>query len=348
LLPSVRTREFPIGGAPFGVVAAPDGRWLFVSEASGQIAVVADDGATLHVARRISLTTATPQGEALTPDGRYLLVAAGSGAAVINVARAEQGEASSILGTLSAGGDARLAGGIEVAVSRGGRFVFVSLEYANEIAVFDLHDALVHGFRGSNLVGMIPLEKGVVGIALSPSGRWLYATSELRNFSTLRGTVSVIDVHKAELQPRRSVVASVEAGCSPVRVAVSPDGATVWVTARASNSLLGFSAARLINHQPNALAADVRLGSAPVGLALLRNGSRIVVADSNRFATQGQQAALTVIDANAALSQKPSVLGSLPTGRFPRELSTVPSQQQLVATNFGSNQLEIVDTRQLP
>ena len=314
----------PVSGNPFGVVSTRDGAWSFVSTLSGQVAVVDDRGRRPRVVRDVTLPHDMLEGEALTNDGRYLLVADGSGAAVLDVARLERGAAHAVLGKLAV--DARatslaLDSAIEVSVSPDDRFAFVSLESANEIAVFSLERALKTGFKRSSLVGTIPVGLAVVGTAISPDRHWLYATSEARSATSRQGTISVVNLKLAETRPRRSVVASATAGCDPVRLALSPDGTVVWVAARESNSLLAFSAPRLRTDPQHALLARIQVGAAPVGLALLRKGTRIVVADSNRFAAPGQTAALTVIDTHAALAHKPAVVGAIPAGTFPRELS---------------------------
>jgi hypothetical protein len=46
---------------------------------------------------------------------------------------------------------------------------------------------------------------------------------------------------------------------------------------------------------------------------------RIVVADSNRFATQGSPAELMVIGARTALAHESAVIGAIPAGTFPSE-----------------------------
>src|SRR5262249_27968257 len=56
---------------------------------------------------------------------------------------------------------------------------------------------------------------------------------------------SVINVAKAESWPQDALVSTVAAGCSPVRVVVSLDRKTVWVTARGSDQLLTFSSQAL-------------------------------------------------------------------------------------------------------
>ncbi len=219
--------------------------------------------------------------------------------------------------------------------------------------VFNLDTALASGFRHSGYVGAIPLGKAVVGMAVSPNGRWLYATSELaasarptagsaRPLGT-DGTVSVIDLARAETKPHASVVSNTLAGCGTVRVAVSPDGRVVWVTARESDALLAFSAAALVSDPKHALLARVRIGEAPVGVAVVDDGARIVVADSNRFHAPGQTSGLTVVDSAAALAGKPALIGIARTGLFPRELALEPGGHTLLVTDFESGEVEALE-----
>jgi DNA-binding beta-propeller fold protein YncE len=350
-LTKVKTAMVSVTGNPFGVASSADGKSSFVSTLSDGVAVIADRRDKSRVVQEVALPGEMLLGEALTHDGRYLVVADGGGAAILSVGRAERGAPHAVLGRLSASGpstDVALQSAVEVAISPDDAFVFVSLESANEIAVFNLRRAVESRFRRSALVGTIPLGLAAVGMAISPDGNWLYATSEGARTDTRHGTISVINVQRAETRPRHSVVASVAAGCDPVRVAVSPDGNVVWVTARESNSLLAFSASRLRTDPQHAQLASLRVGTAPVGLALLRDGARIVVADSNRFGAPGQSAKLTVIDTRAALAHKSAVIGAIPAGTFPRELSVDVRQKRLLVTNFGSNQLEVVDLTTIP
>ena len=303
--------------------------------------------------RLISLPVAAADGEALTHDGRYLLIAAGSGAVVVDVARAEEGKPHSVLGVLSAavGADSAPAeSAIEVVTSADDRFAFVADEAAGKIAVFDLRAAIDDGLRNSGFVGMIGVGQLVVGMAVSPDGRWLYATSELARGATLRtghGTLSVIDARRATTSPSKAVVSTAPAGCGSVRVAVSPDGRTIWVTARESNELLAFSAHRLVVDPRHALLAAIRVGEAPVGLILIDRGRRVVVADSNRFNIAGASAGLSIIDARAALEGRPALLGVVDAGQFPRELS-LEANGTLLVTNFDSGQLEAIATPDFP
>jgi DNA-binding beta-propeller fold protein YncE len=187
-------------------------------------------------------------------------------------------------------------------------------------------------------------------MAISPDGRWLYLTSEgtPSNPRSEQGTLTVVSLSRAETNPAASVVATVAAGCNPVRVITSADGDVVWVTARASDDLLGFSAAALRTAPSRALRAIVRVGEAPVGLMLVRRGSLIVVADSNRFGASGATADLSVVNASSALAGQPAVIGVIPAGLFPREMALEPGGQTLLVTNYMSGQLEAISVPSLP
>jgi len=318
----------------------------------------------VHATPTLIRTIAVPGeavGASLTRDGRLLPVADGQGAAVVSVARAERGAAHPVLGTLRPGPTTHLRamGAIETTSSADGRYVFVSLEYGNPggaIAVYDLGTGRFPRLGAADYVGSITLGEAVVGSALSADGRDLYVTSELAGNSlaagrpgsdALRtdGTLSVIDVNAAEHASVHAVVATVPAERQPVRVAVSPAGSIIWVTSRASNSLLAFSAGRLLTNPTKALLATVKVGTAPVGLALFDHGDRIIVADSDRFNVRGAHAALTIVNAPAALAHKPAVLATVRSGRFPREIAIDQHDQTALVTNFASNQIETIQLR---
>jgi DNA-binding beta-propeller fold protein YncE len=343
-LADVPTADVALPGAPFGIVTTGHGGWSFAALANGKIAVLRNAGFAPSLVRVVSLSEGVA-GAALTHDGRYLLAAAGHGAVVLSTARLESGLQDPVLGTLSVRDQIAL-GAIEVTTTRNDRYAFVSLEYSDDIAVFDLHDAIAHRFRSSAFIGTIPLGRAVVGTALSPDGKWLYATSELASAGQ-QGTLSVIDVRRAETDPLNSVKVNVSAGCGPVRVNAAPGGRTVWVTARESNMLLGFSTAKLLHHPRDAITAKVRVGQAPVGLAVIKNGREIVVANSNRFSRTNATGSLSVINTVAALNHQPAIIGSLPTGVFPRETSLEPNGTLLIG-DFGSQQIQAIATAQLP
>lgn len=379
-LSSNYTASVATGGSPFGVAATPDGRWAFAAAGASvdvlRFSVTKSTSPAPGVTRVRSVPLPAsaggqPAGAAVTPDGKYLLVADGAGAVVLSVARAEAGTAGAVLGTFAVraktGGPP--GGAIEVTVSPDSRFAFVTLEYDQEAAVFNLAAALAHGFGPAAYVGAIPLGQSTVGMAVSPDGRWLYATSEVAARSQhpvtfgspggcqghvpgagqgeQPGTLTVVDLHRAETDPAHSVTATVEAGHQPVRVVTAADGTQVWVTARASDDVLCFSAARLADDPAHALVAIVRVGSEPVGLAAVRGGTLLVVADSNRFAADGQAASLSVVSVSAALAGRPAIVGDIRTGLFPRDMALSPDGTLLVS-DFASSQVQAIATASLP
>jgi DNA-binding beta-propeller fold protein YncE len=192
---------------------------------------------------------------------------------------------------------------------------------------------------------------------MSRNGRWLYVTAQKRDPQADQGTLSVINVRRAESDPAASVQGTAPAGCDPGRVISTAGGSTVWVTARASNALLAFSAARLLSDPGQALIARVRVGQSPIGLAMLPGGQRILVANSGMHQTsqsgqgpqagQAPQASLAVIDAPAALAGRPALVGRIGAGLLPREFALEPGGRTALVTNSASHQLEAVNVSPL-
>jgi len=94
----------------------------------------------------------------LTQDGQYLLAASGYGALVVSVARAETGKQTG--GKSGRSRRKSQAGSVPpfaIKCGRPGIWVFVSVEFAREVAVFNLRSALLAAdFRTSGLVGTDP------------------------------------------------------------------------------------------------------------------------------------------------------------------------------------------------
>jgi DNA-binding beta-propeller fold protein YncE len=134
----------------------------------------------------------------------------------------------------------------------------------------------------------------------------------------------------------------VPAGCSPVRAEIAPDGDSLYVTARGSNALLLFDTERLMTDPEHALIDRVPVGTAPVGLAVVDTGRSVIVTNSSRFGGSGGQD-LTVINTSRILKGENPVAGTLPAGEFPRELHTTTDGKTLLLTNFGSDQLELIN-----
>jgi predicted ATPase/DNA-binding beta-propeller fold protein YncE len=369
VLGGVRTASLKVPASPFGLVYAPRGGVAFAGLRSG-LSVLATGTFAPRLIRTIPLPEAA-NGLAVTRDGRHVLIAAGAGAYVVDATKAAaakaaagKGAAGNTVAGEAAAGKPKVVlgrligtagtGAVQVTLSRDDRYAFVSQEYGNarsqqrgNIEVFDLRKAFSTHFRTSGYLGHLALGKAVVGTALSPDGRRLYVTSQLAADGS-PGQLSVIDVPTLTKRPAKALLDSVRAGCNPVRVAVAPDGRTVWVTARKSNALVAFDAAKLIAAPRRALLASVQVGTAPVGLTFTRDGKRILTADSNRFNSPGATTGLTVVDPRAALKGGHASLGRIPTGAFPREFAVSPTGSRVLVANFGSKQIQAIAAATLP
>jgi DNA-binding beta-propeller fold protein YncE len=120
------------------------------------------------------------------------------------------------------------------------------------------------------------------------------------------------------------------------------------VTARESNHLLAFDAAKLISKPNDALLASVQVRTSPVGLIFAKNQSRILTADSNRFNYTNTTSGISVVDVRAALSRKSAVLGRIPTGIFPREFAISPDNKIIVVSDYESKVIMVIDVVILP
>ena len=335
----------PVPGQPTAVLGTADGRWAFASVSAGktaEIAVLALGKEAPRLVRTVRLpdSLAAAFGMVMTHDGRLLMVAGYTATAVLSVQALEDGGHDPVVGVLADAG----AGQFEVTVSGDDRYVFVTDETSGQLSVFDLATALRRGFSAPGVaVGTVPLASGAVGVAMSPGGGQLYVTT-LGAYGP-HGLLWVIDTARAESGAGgAAVVAHVAAGCQPVRVAVSPDGGTVWVTALQSNALLGFSVASLRDDPSRALRAVVRVGSEPAGLVLADDGRLALVGNSNRGLVPGTGSAapqtISVINTSAALSGRPAIAGVMPTGLYPRDLTVDQATGQVLLGNFDSDTIE--------
>lgn len=334
-----------VGGRPFATQPTADGCWLFVSLTGVQnsqpgIAVLKNEGGAFRLAH-IAKVPGQPGGLALSHDGRLLAAAAQDRTLLLDVGKLEADAPDAVRSDVAGANK----GAIYAAFSRDDRLLFVSEERGFGLAVVDVARAAV--------IGHIPLGAAPVGLALSADGAALLATSELATDSRFPkrcarqtgragpeqavGELFLIDVARAAATPEKSVVAAANAGCGPVRVALSPDGSTAWVTARGDNVLLSFSTAALRGVQPEAKGESHPVGTAPVGVAVRPDGAQVWVSNSDRFSTASQ----------GTLSMVPSAGGATRTvasGGFPRDMAFLPDGKTLVVSVFRSGAVQFVPT----
>ncbi|WP_158628914.1 YncE family protein [Dyella choica] len=333
-------------------MASPDNCWLFVSinvgKGGGAVAVLRNNSGKFEL-DHVAPLKSEAYGEALSHDGHLLAVAGGNDTSVLDVQRLEHDDGSPLLGMLHSGSG---AGAVYAAISHDGKLAFVSDEDSARISVFDLSKLQNDG---SVLIDHIPTSGFPVGLAFSPDGRWLYATSQ-RGPASMQSTCKPelpngqmhppgllfkIDTAKAAADPRHALVAGLPAGCNPVRVAVAPDGKELWVTARGDNALLRFQVASWPDGAGQAGVTSLSIGPSPVGVAVRPDGKQVWTALSNRFAkdAKGQLVGLSDLENSAQLKRM-----SIPADGFPRELSFLPDGRTLIATLFDAKQVEFVPT----
>lgn len=132
--------------------------------------------------------------------------------------------------------------------------------------------------------------------------------------SRINGLLTVVDVSKAEVVPDSgAILATVNAGCSPVRLSETADGRTLWVTLRGDDRVLAFDTSKLESDPNNALLGFASTGgTAPVGVRLFHNDQLLAVANSNRFHTGTANATILSVASPTAAG----VAGTISTGTF--------------------------------
>jgi len=359
-----------VPGTPFQALPTADGCWVFASLPRttlgfpAGIAVLRREKGTLTLAR-VERVGGNPTGMALTHDGRTLIVAAGARIAFLSVARLEAGERGAVLGYLDEPGT---LGRIYASTTRDDKFAFVADERAQTITVVDLAKAFATEFSASSIVGKIPTGVLPISVTLSDDDKIMYATSERASPAmswpadckregaaadtarvNAQGAIHLVDVDRARTDPAHAVIASVPAGCSAVRLVVSPDGGRAYVTARNSDALMVFDTRALRSDPAHALVARVPVGTAPVGVAVVDGGRKVIVTNSNRFAgSANDRQTLTVVDASRVREGAAAIMGSIPAGAFPREMRVTADGRALIVTNFASSQIELIDLARLP
>ena len=368
-----------VPGTPFEPVITADGCWLFVTLAAGNrpdggdIAVVRRDAGKLSVVRTVPVK-GNPTGAVLTHDGKTLIVASGAYLAFLDASRLISGAGDPVLGYI---GNGSPVGFIYVNVTADDKIVFAAAERAEAIVTVNMDLVRAGKITDDAVISKLDVGNAPIAVTLSPDGRYLYTTSEIAlpawNWPEVckpenavssgrgrgrapppyhgQGAIIVFDAALAVTAPSRAAVSRVAAGCSPVRLVLSPDGNTAYVSARNDNSLLAFDAHKLVNDTAHALLGKAEVGVAPVGVAVVDDASRIVVTNSNRFAGgAGDHQPLAVVDAaKLRAGGKQSVLGQIPAGGFPRELRVTADGRTLFVTNFSSKTLEMIDVaRALP
>lgn len=235
----------PVGVFPTAIDITPNGAFAYVtSTASQNVSVI--DTATNTVVTAIPLSS--PFMLAIAPSGNLAYVTHGAivnGVTVINTAT------NSVVTNIPVAADVALAPAVTPNVA----FVYVTcfnISTAPKLAVIDT--------ATNTVVAMVPLPAGTFSqsVAITPNGAFAYVAN---NGSThccgggvVGGSVSVVDTAS------NTEIATVPVG-SPLGIAVTPDGAFVYVTNIDDDTISVMSTAT------NTVVTSVSVGDFPHSIA---------------------------------------------------------------------------------
>ncbi len=346
LTAAMKVSSTAVPGTPAGILAAKKGGWVFAAmgpATSGKIGVLQRAGGKLTSDHAIDVSTsATPFGLAQSADGSLVVAAVGSEVVLLDAAKAEASATDAVIARIPNRSTKGVA--IDVKLSTDDKFAFAALEHDGAVAVIDV--------QAKAYVGAIPIAgSGLTAIAVSPAGDRIYVSAQATNEflkanpqperDQIVGSITVIDAAVARTKPAESVLGRAFVGRAPVRLALTDDGATLWVTLRGSNALVALSTEHLLSTTCNPLRTSVAVGPAPVGLALLRGGAGVAVANSNRFAGATENQTVTFVGTARAL-----VVGQATVGAFPREIAV--DGDEVFVSNFNSRSVSRLELGGVP
>jgi DNA-binding beta-propeller fold protein YncE len=310
--------------------------------------------------RTVPLATAA-YGLVLSRDRRLALAAGGDRIYVFDVRALVAGKTSGLAATLKY---ADHPGTVSLAFTADEKLLFASDEQAGKITALDFFAMRKSGFSKPKVVASIAVDYAPTVLAASRDGRFLYVPVQglLRRHNppiacrseggkdptpiNPVGGILTVDVAKVRSDPDHAVVSRAYAGCSPVRLALSRDGRTMWVTNRLGDTVRAFDVAKLSADPQHSQIAIVNVGHQPIGVALL-DGDRIVaVANACRWdCPEGPKTVSAFIAADALRGAGSP--RSTEVGAFPRDLGASANGEALYVSNFGSKSISIIPASQL-
>jgi YVTN family beta-propeller protein len=266
-----------LASSPGSLVVTPDGAALYVMIEGGQVAVV--DTASASVTTAITVGPADlgflggGGGIAVSDDGARVYVTWGE-LSVIDTAT-NTVVASNYVGICPT----------EIALSHDGAGVYVANNFGTDTFTFDgqVLDVDVATVTTDETIQFWSLPSSLV---LSPDGSLAYVASVAVFVNTGYGAAFIPDKSLVVLDlTTNTEVTRIQLGSTPSRVAITPDGALVYVT------IAGSDAVAVIDTETNSVFESIAVSDAPTGLVVIDQPGACVgdLVSGATFAPPGDQ-----------------------------------------------------------
>lgn len=253
----------------------------------------------------------TPAGIAITPDGRFAYVAnnnndslpGGDTVSVIDL------QTNTVVATIS---DASFNEPYTVTINAAGTIAYVTNSNSTTITRIDI--------ATNTVLGTIGGFDGPSGMAITPAGDKAYVNNYGSGNPDSSGNATTVRV--VDLNTNAIIGAPILVGLAPAALAVTPDGAYVYVINYIDGNP-GTGTTSVIRTSDNTVVATIYGFSGPFGIAITPNGKYAYVTNfgSNNFAPVGTTVsvidlAINRISATIKLGTQPSGVAITPDGRF--------------------------------
>jgi YVTN family beta-propeller protein len=229
----------PVGSGPLGVVFTPSGKYAYVANSlSNSVSVV--QTSTRKAIKTVQVGK-DPYGITITPNGAFVYVANSSSDTVSVIST----QTNKVVDTVGVGRVPLFLG-----ISPNGAMVYVPNYGSNTISVIRTAD--------NKIVDTIDVD-GAWGAAVSPDGKWLYAT----DWNAGRGNlVTVFDASTLVIEARITV------GKFPEEVAFSADSLFAYVASGGAGGNNGANTVTVIRTASHKVMKVINVVPSPVGIAL--------------------------------------------------------------------------------
>ena len=270
-----------IGGAPFGVAITPDATEAYITnQNSGTVQVVNTSTNTLAATITVG---SFPRGIDIAPDNRKAYVAnyTDNTVSVIDITT------KTVLATIGVG-----TAPVGVAVTPDGAKVYVAnaTSSGSTLGKVSVIDTASDTISSTITVGYEPW-----GVALSPDGGTAYVVNS--GGSNNNSTVSVIDTSNDTVSATIFLASS--GGPTPLAVAVTPNGDTIYVT--------GQTVTYVIDASTNTVSTSIPGGG--YGLCITSDGAEVYVANTGAHNVLVIDTATNTVTATIAVGNTPTAFG---------------------------------------